>query len=147
MIVFDLRCANGHRFEGWFQDGRAFEEQREKGLVTCPVCDDTEVSKAPSCFAIRSSSSAASASAPDGEGRELSPQQLAALGQRVDSFLRNNFDDVGADFTTEALKIHYGAAEPRNIRGVSTPSQEKMLKEEGVTFFKFPVSTPPESDA
>ena len=62
-------------------------------------------------------------------------------------FVEKNFEDVGADFTKEALKIHYGVTEPRNIRGVSTPEEEKTLKEEGIEFLKIPVAKPSGEDA
>ena len=48
MIVFDLGCAHGHRFEGWFPSGEDFERQQGAGLVRCPVCDAAEVSRLPS---------------------------------------------------------------------------------------------------
>ena len=48
MIIFDLRCAHGHRFEGWFASGDAFTEQQERKLVACPVCDDHQVERVPS---------------------------------------------------------------------------------------------------
>ena len=48
--------------------------------------------------------------------------------------------------TKEALKIHYGATEPRNIRGVSTPAEEEILKEEGIEFFKIPTTLPPDTE-
>jgi len=35
--------------------------------------------------------------------------------------------------------MHYGVSEPRNIRGVATEEEEKMLKDEGVEFFKIPI--------
>jgi hypothetical protein len=37
------------------------------------------------------------------------------------------------------LKVHYGQAEERNIRGVTTESEEDMLKKEGVPFVKIPM--------
>lgn len=52
MIAFDLQCVNGHAFEGWFDDKIAFEDQQKQGLVTCPVCDDSNVFIVPSTFAI-----------------------------------------------------------------------------------------------
>ena len=61
--------------------------------------------------------------------------------------MKNNFDDVGCDFAKEALKIHYGAVEPRNIRGVSTSQEEKVLRDEGIQFFKIPMPTPPDTDS
>lgn len=140
MIVFDLQCSNGHPFEGWFKDSQAYEEQMEKLLVACPVCRSTAVSKIPSTFAIKSSHSPSEA--------PPSREEMAKLGKKLAEFVDKNFDDVGCDFAREALKIHYGAVEPRNIRGVSTEDEEKTLKEEGVQFFKFPPgpSSDPSSD-
>jgi hypothetical protein len=139
MITFDLQCANGHVFEGWFEDGRAFEGQKKKRLISCPVCNDTSVFKVPTKFAIKSSVNAATSS-----GKEIA---LAEITKKVADFVVNNFDNVGTEFATEALKIHYGVSEPRNIRGVSTSLEEKTLKEEGVQFFKVPIPAPPETDS
>lgn len=133
MIVFDLQCANGHLFEGWFKDRHAFEAQMESSMVTCPVCRDNAVSKIPSAFAIKTSTPA-----PE---RAPTPEAMARLGRQIADFVDQNFEDVGCDFAKEALKIHYGAVEPRNIRGVSTSDEEKTLKEEGVQFFKLSTRT------
>jgi hypothetical protein len=46
---------------------------------------------------------------------------------------------VGLEFTSEALKIHYGGAKKRNIKGTATSDQEKLLKDEGVQFLKIPI--------
>lgn len=141
MIVFDLQCVNGHCFEGWFEDGKAYEAQKRGGLIRCPVCNDGEVSKIPSTFSIRSSQSV-SAMPASGDGGENTE-----LGRKIAGFVKENFDDVGCDFATEALKIHYGVTEPRNIRGVSTKDEEETLQKEGVRFFKVPIPNDPEPDA
>ena len=57
MIIYDLQCAEGHQFEGWFDDGDAYEAQRESNLIACPVCNDANVTKVPSTFAIKGASS------------------------------------------------------------------------------------------
>jgi hypothetical protein len=44
MIVFDLCCANDHRFEGWFGSSADYATQRERGLVLCPQCGSDAVS-------------------------------------------------------------------------------------------------------
>ncbi len=136
MIVFDLQCANGHRFEGWFEDTGAYQDQSRSGLVTCPVCNDTRVARVPSTFAIRLSQPAGKP-APGALSNDIS--KLAAISRSISEFIDRNFDDVGADFSREALKIHYGLSEPRSIRGVSTTEEEKTLKAEGIDFFKIPM--------
>ena len=48
MIIFDLTCGHGHRFEGWFASADDFEQQAKAVLVRCPVCDDASVVRVPS---------------------------------------------------------------------------------------------------
>jgi len=138
MIAYDLQCINGHGFEGWFEDAKAYERQKKQGLLACPVCNDTTVSRIPSTFAIKSTQPAKDFSDPQAD--------MAGVGKKIVDFVEKNFDNVGCDFAKEALKIHYGASEPRNIRGVSTKEEEKTLKDEGVEFFKVPIPILPDTD-
>ena len=138
MIAYDLQCSNGHQFEGWFEDSTAFDRQLDQGMITCPAGEDADISKIPSMFAIKGTSATTVPLR-----NEQGDVDMAALGKQIVDYVENNFDNVGADFAEEALKMHYGATEPRNIRGVSTPKEEKTLKAEGIKFFKFPM--PPES--
>jgi hypothetical protein len=139
MIAFDLQCVNGHSFEGWFEDLRSFEEQEKRDLIACPVCDETSVYRIPSTFAIKSSKAV----------KDFAKQraELEDIGKRIVNFLEKNFDDVGSDFAKEALKMHYGVTEPRNIKGSSTEQEEETLKEEGIQFFKIPLPSSSETDA
>jgi hypothetical protein len=142
MIAYDLQCGNGHTFEGWFEDSKAFLGQKKKGLISCPICNDTQVLRLPSTFAIKN--------APAVKPKEAGPRDeamWAQFGKQLVEFVDKNFDDVGCDFSKEALKIHYGATEPRNIRGVSTQAEEKTLQQEGVQFFKIPMPAPPDTDS
>jgi hypothetical protein len=141
MIAYDLQCSNGHTFEGWFEDRQAYLDQDKKGLIACPVCNATSVATVPSTFAIKSTQIS--------RPRDVSPEDavLAKLGKEAIEYVEKNFDDVGCDFAKEALKIHYGAAEPRNIRGVSTQEEEKALKDEGIQFFKIPMPETPKTDS
>ena len=138
MIVFDLICSMGHTFEGWFDSGEAFEKQQQKGQISCPICDDTAIEKKLSTFGIKNTSpKLPHPVAPPTE------KDLEQLSRRVTEYVDKNFDDVGSEFTKEALKIHYGVSEPRNIRGVSTDAEEKVLKDEGIDFIKIPVMAKP----
>jgi hypothetical protein len=139
MIAYDLQCVNGHAFEGWFEDSEAYQDQKKKKLIACPACDTTQVSRIPSTFAIKSS--------PIPKKVSLEEKNLNRIGKEIVDFVEKNFDNVGCDFAKEALKIHYGIEEPRNIRGVSTKEEEKMLKEEGIDFLKIPMPAPPDTDA
>ena len=135
MIAYDLQCKNGHAFEGWFEDDKTYRTQQRKAMVNCPVCSTAEVNRVPSTFAIKASNRDASASG----GPKIDPERLT---RKIVDFVEKNFDNVGPDFAKEALKIHYGASEPRNIRGTSTDEEEKVLEKEGVGFIKVPVPEP-----
>lgn len=136
MVVYDLQCAQGHVFEGWFEGLDDLERQLQAKLITCPVCGLSKVQRVPSGFGIARRRS-------DSEQDHEMAARL--LGRALQRYLRDNFDDVGAGFAKEALKIHYGVSEARNIRGVSTPQEEEVLKSEGVSFFKVGSSSSPPS--
>jgi hypothetical protein len=130
MIVFDLSCSNGHSFEGWFKDLESFNEQNSRGMITCPFCKSTNISRVLSPVAIKSNQG-------EERQREVVPD-YNKLAKSVMEYITNNFDDVGTDFAKEALKMHYGVAEKRNIRGSATVGEEETLKEEGIKFTKIP---------
>jgi len=131
MIVFDLECSNGHLFEGWFDSLDSFDEQNAREMVSCPYCDDSTVKRVISPVAVKKSRSQ------DQKVHEAIDYQR--LAREVVNYIKDNFEDVGTNFTAEALKIHYGVTEKKNIRGLATSEEEKTLKEEGIEFFKFPM--------
>lgn len=133
MIVYDLTCGNGHTFEGWFEDLKAFQNQRKNNLVACPLCNDTSIQVLPSTFGIKKSPTKSA-----NPSKDETPQQ-ALTPEKIVSFLENNFEDVGAKFAQEALKMHYDVTEKRNIRGTSTSAEEETLQKEGIKFLKFPL--------
>ena len=134
MIVFDLECLNGHTFEGWFQDKEDLEKQQEQGILACPVCETTSVVQKLHPIAIKRSSGAASRQA-----LRASQEAMAELTEKVAEYVEKNFEDVGTGFTKQALKMHYGAEEYRNIKGTTTKEEDKVLAKEGVPVFKVPV--------
>lgn len=141
MIVFDLECLNGHTFEGWFDDKKDLETQQAQGLLTCPVCETTSVVQKIHPIAIKRSSGHTRQKA-----LQASREAMAELTEKVAEYVEKNFEDVGSDFTKQALKMHYGAEEYRNIRGNTTAEEEKVLAKEGVPVFKVPVIKNPKDD-
>ncbi len=134
MIAFDLRCSNGHSFEGWFKDIDSFNEQNSMAMINCPLCKDTNITRMLSPVAIKSSQ--------EGETGEKKVKNnvpdYGKLAMGVVEYVKNSFEDVGTNFTTEALKIYYGITKKRNIRGTATEKEEQVLKDEGIKFTKIP---------
>ena len=143
MIAIDIKCNNGHLFEGWFANSDSFKDQKENLLVNCPFCGSSSIERMPSSFSIGNSSrssnrSSVSSSPSSGEKKEISILPDLNL-MELKKYIDKNFEDVGTDFAEKALKIHYGLEEERNIRGITTDYEEKELKEEGVSFVKIPI--------
>ncbi len=141
MIVFDLECLNGHTFEGWFEDKKDLEKQQEKGILACPVCESTSVNQKLHPIAIRKASGANTEKA-----LQASQEVMAELTEKVAEYVEKNYEDVGSSFSKEALKMHYGTEDHRNIRGTTTKEEDKVLKKEGVPVVKVPVTKKPKDD-
>ena len=137
MIAFDLVCSNGHKFECWFRESASFDKQKAAGIINCPVCNDSDVEKAFSPFSIKRKEEKESKQNKE-KNKKGKIHPLEAL-RLVQEYIDKNFEDVGSNFAKEALKMHLGETEKRNIRGVASPDQETLLKEEGVTFVKIPI--------
>jgi hypothetical protein len=136
MIVYDLHCASGHQFEGWFSHADDYAQQKAEGLLSCPVCESIEVEKLPTASHVRTQ-------LPSLAGRGVAAN---ASGDRqkvlkaLNRYVAENFADVGTAFPEEARKIHYGETEARNIRGVTTHDEFKALREEGVEVHALPAT-------
>ncbi len=134
MIAFDLECAQGHIFEGWFKNIESFEEQNAQNLVICPYCNDRNIRRVISPVVTKSSSRK------DGDNMDMEGFiDYRRLAMEVVNYVNKNFDDVGPDFAKEALKMHYGVTDKKNIKGFATAAEEKVMQDEGIEFFKVPV--------
>ncbi|WP_417514924.1 DUF1178 family protein [Minwuia sp.] len=131
MISFDLKCGQEHVFEGWFSSNQDFLDQNERGLVTCPMCNDDKIIKAPMAPNVASKGDASSAP-------EISPAQMMVMLKQMRQHVEKNAEYVGPAFAEEARKIHYGETEVRDIYGESTPDETEALRDEGIEFAQIP---------
>ncbi|MGP1397421.1 MAG: DUF1178 family protein [Inquilinaceae bacterium] len=134
MILYNVKCAEGHEFEGWFRDSGTYDRQAAAGAIECPSCGATKVTKAPMAPRI-------------GRGFEKTESQRAAQTLMDDAHrklaeLRRHVEEtcepVGDRFAEEARRIHYGEAQSRSIYGEATPTETTDLIEEGVPFVRLP---------
>ncbi|WP_086735168.1 DUF1178 family protein [Erythrobacter colymbi] len=151
MIVYDLACDEGHRFEGWFGSSADYDDQRARGLLVCPSCGSGQVAKAPMAPAVP---------AKGNQRQEVLPLQtpqpmantpmppemqkaLAALAKAQAEALKNS-TWVGDKFAEETRKMHYGERDEAPIHGQASLAEAKALIEEGVPVapLPFPVAPP-----
>ena len=140
MIVYDLACVHGHRFEGWFGSGDDFAQQQARGLVRCPMCDVPQVERLPSARVAVPKSvpptvpAQVPASVPGEQAvAGIPPELMAKLREVV-----RNTENVGTRFPEEARKIHYEEVPARPIRGQASPEEAQALRDEGIDFAPIP---------
>ncbi len=133
MIIYDLTCEKKHTFEGWFNNRKAFEEQRRKKLVICPVCGSSEIEIVPSSITVMGKETE---KLKHTGSKEVPPMKALQL---LHEYMDKTFEDVGSQFAEVALSIHAGEEDSRNIRGTTTEQEEALLTEEGVPFVKIPI--------
>lgn len=149
MISFALRChPAAHAFDGWFRSGEDFDRQASAGLLACPICGSSDVSKALMKPAVATSAKTEASDASTGEtGEPAQPvgefanaeaaKAIARL-QAMARELRAKSDYVGPKFAEEARRIHYGESEHRQIYGEASTQEVEGLHEEGIAAFPLP---------
>jgi hypothetical protein len=128
MILFALRCTQGHEFEGWFRDSSGFEAQLEAAEIACPHCGETTVEKAVMAPRV-------------GRPRAAKPAALAEMRKALTELRRQvetHCDYVGPRFAEEARRIHYGETDPRGIYGEASREESRALADEGISFGQIP---------
>lgn len=137
MKVLNLHCAHRHSFEGWFASEDDFQGQLQRGLVECPMCGDTGITKLPS--APRLNLGASQPGATKQEVVAMPQANLQAAWLKMVRHVMANTEDVGEKFAEEARKIHYGETEERGIRGQASREETEALLEEGIGVLPLPI--------
>ena len=130
MIIFDLKCGSGsHVFEAWFSDSAAFEDQKARNLLLCPICGDSDVGKAPMAPNVGAKGNRQAlvpvAKEPDGKA------MLAALAKAQAVALENS-TWVGGQFDSKARAMDAGEIPQASIHGQVTRSEARELIEDGI---------------
>jgi hypothetical protein len=143
MIVFDVVCDTGHRFEGWFASARDFASQKRRGLVQCPSCGSAKVRRIPSAARINLGAPApkprkAPEKTPQMEGKDPFAIAQMLYSNMLDELLTKT-EDVGNEFPAEARRIFYEQSPARAIRGQATEQEHDELVDEGIPVARLPV--------
>src|SRR6185436_16951456 len=114
MIVFDLLCSVGHRFEGWFGSAGDFASQKERHLLQCPTCGSSKVERVASAPRFNlgaqepkpapkasDKAPAVAAKTPDMEGKDPFAIAQMLYSRMLDEMLTKS-EDVGKEFPKEA---------------------------------------------
>src|SRR3954454_8577411 len=145
MIVFDLVCGAGHRFEGWFNSAADFASQLERKLLGCPSCGDAHVRRVPSATRANLGAEPPKPAPKPNPGKtsDMEGKDPFAIAQMLYSRMLDDLlsksEDVGKDFPAEARRIFYDEAPGRAIRGQATQEEHEQLLEEGIPVARLPI--------
>jgi hypothetical protein len=142
MKVLNLQCELHHLFEGWFGSEEDYTSQFDRGLLACPMCSSTAVSKLPSAPRLNLGAVQPAASTPPPTQDVVSgtaEQALQAAWLQAVQRVVAQTEDVGERFPEEARKIHYGETEERAIRGRASREETEALLDEGIDVLPLPL--------
>ncbi len=155
MIRYELICARGHGFSAWFSSSEAFEEQRRRGLVECPLCGEHRVEKQIMTPAIPSRAGkgteepvregaaaqgpAQASPAATAQGNDTARMMRQAI-REMHALVRERADYVGERFAQEARRRHAGEGREaeRPIWGEASAEEARELREEGIDVMPLP---------
>jgi hypothetical protein len=140
MIRYDLICDEGHTFDGWFADSKAYDRLEKRGLVECTHCGSTKVQKQLMAPGIPTKSNKKSDASMQLASPPVDPrmQAMMTMMREMRQHVEANAENVGNKFAEEARKIHYKESEQRGIYGNASHEDAKALIEEGIDVMPLP---------
>lgn len=135
MILYSLKCDQGHTFDSWFDGAQAFDKLARANMLSCSVCGSSNVERAimaPQVSTSRNKSETQTGplSAP------ASPAEQAVADMRAK--VEAESTDVGTNFATEARAMHDGESPHRSIFGEAKIEEAKALIDDGVPVVPLP---------
>ncbi len=137
MIRYALSCAEDHDFESWFQSADAFDSLHATGMVACPMCGSTDVSKSLMAPGVAKKSNTGDEPLAQPMSAGPDPKLETALKELKDHVEKNS-DYVGTKFADEARAMHLGDKPERSIYGEVKPEDAKRLHDDGIPAVPLP---------
>ena len=135
MILYNLKCTNGHNFNSWFASAETFDKLSELGQLSCEVCGCNEIKKDLMSPRLQSES----------KNKKFKKNMLVKPHSEAEKILKDfkekiekNSENVGRNFAKIAREIHEGDAPERSIIGEATPKETLELIEDEIPVTPLP---------
>lgn len=161
MINYSLRCDATHVFEAWFRSSADFDEQAQRGLLSCPICGSSKIEKAIMSPAVARRDRGRAVPQPQEQTDESKTKpepknevvaaakpsappvnekmaQLWQMARKLQAHVEANFENVGRKFPEEVRKMHTGESEHRDVYGEASLEDAKDLLDEGIDIMPLP---------
>ena len=148
LICRSLNCNNKENFDAWFQNIDAFEYQKSKGLVSCPICGSDNIIKSLTTPSLRMAKTniLEKHEYEKNIDKNSSPtisdavynNKLTAVLRSIKKEIQKNSENVGNNFVKEARKMKEGKIEEKSIYGHGSKVEIEELKDEGIDVINIP---------
>ena len=149
LICKSLYCSNQNSFDGWFQNIEAYQNQKSKGLILCPLCGSDDIIKSLTTPSFRLSK--VKSTDTEVEQKEVDDKNLrkpvrsndkmndiSILLRAMKKEIKKNSEFVGDDFVKEVRSMQVDKTKERSIYGHGTKKEIEELKDEGVDVHNVP---------
>ena len=128
MIKYRLTCKKCNNiFDSWFASSKEFEKLKKLKLINCNKCNSLKIDKSIMSPSVSSNKKI------NYERHNIKLKHIKSKIKKFKIYIKNNFENVGENFTYESISIHYGNKKSKKgIYGSATSKQIKELKEEGI---------------
>ena len=135
MIKYRLECNNCNKsFDSWFSSSSEFEKLKKKNFLDCHFCNSKDIKKtlmAPNILSVKQKK--------ERKFKNKKNQEIQKKILEFQNFIRDNFENVGDNFTYKARSLHYNNKKnSKGIYGSATKKQISELREEGIETQIFP---------
>ncbi len=135
MILYNLKCTNGHNFDSWFASAKTFEKLRKLGELKCEICGCCKIEKDLMSPRVHS----------DIKKGKFEKNILTKTHSEAERIVKDfkekiekNAENVGRNFAKVAREIHAGEAPERSIIGEATPQETFELIEDEIPVTPLP---------
>ncbi len=148
MIKYKLKCkaqfcSKNKDFDGWFQNIKSYEEQKNGGLITCPTCGSDNIVKSLTAPNLKKSVSQKH----DKEIKKQSDSDISGIDNNkvlmtilrtLKREVQKNSTFVGDDFVQQARAMKKGTLKEKAIHGYGSNNEIEELKDEGIDVVDIP---------
>ena len=152
MIKYQLKCrskicSNEKEFDGWFKSIEAYEEQKLKRLINCPICGSDKVEKLLTSPSLKTNKNKTSdikdKQFKNSKNNEtflgnVDSDNISTLLRTLKKEVQKNSTFVGNEFVSQVRSMKEGKIKEKPIHGHGTNKEIKELRDEGIDVINIP---------
>ena len=149
MIKYQLKCRSKvcsdlKEFEGWFKNIDAYEMQKQRRLINCPICGSNKVEKLLTAPSLKTDKNKIS-DIKDKQYKNnetvsgnINSDNISTLLRTLKKEVQKTSTFVGNEFVSQVRSMKEGKIKEKPIHGHGTNKEIKELRDEGIDVINIP---------